>query len=84
MIERAVALAAYDEEAQNASDVWNGMWDQRAHEAADLDDVNLTFANHPSNGSHLTRKMDSELEQWTRIYRGAGPMKRDGNDVDAG
>lgn len=27
------ALAAYDEEAQNASDVWNGMWDQRAHEA---------------------------------------------------
>ncbi|MEU1151922.1 hypothetical protein ABZ369_02675 [Streptomyces sp. NPDC005918] len=27
------ALAAYDEEARNASDVWNGMWDQRAHEA---------------------------------------------------
>lgn len=27
------ALAAYDEEAQNAGGVWDGMWDQRAHEA---------------------------------------------------
>ncbi|MFI6688458.1 hypothetical protein [Streptomyces sp. NPDC050485] len=27
------ALAAYDVEARNASDVWDGMWDQRAHEA---------------------------------------------------
>ncbi|WP_331736241.1 hypothetical protein OG605_39360 (plasmid) [Streptomyces xanthophaeus] len=27
------ALAAYDKEARTASDVWNGMWDQRAHEA---------------------------------------------------
>ncbi|MEU5137073.1 hypothetical protein [Streptomyces californicus] len=27
------ALAAYDEEAQNASDVWTTIWNQRTHEA---------------------------------------------------
>ncbi|MFZ3491851.1 hypothetical protein ACODT5_01175 [Streptomyces sp. 5.8] len=27
------ALAAYDKEARNTSNVWNGMWDQRVHEA---------------------------------------------------